>query len=224
MIRVLFAFLLAPFLVSILYGKAIIIAMIIMYPTTLIAALPLFFIFKELHFLNWWHVTLAGALCSVLFLLGSTFYFGNRFEDPLSTSYLFATGSGALIGLLFWFIGIYQNPLFPYIATKLPKNMLVVIPIAIFWLFLYLLVDLKFSNATIVSMAQYSQNSNSQMLKIKLDNGEIVDGFFLHSNFDEYHQVYVEGCYRVVRRWSTRQFRHTYEIVWTMSRNDCAKN
>lgn len=91
------------------------------YAFTLVIAIPIFFLFKRLRWLQWWHATAVGLFISAIFI----FFFiggGNPYHFEIY-GYGQALGFAAMgfsVGAVFWFIAIFRNEAFSYVPQHVP--------------------------------------------------------------------------------------------------------
>jgi asparagine N-glycosylation enzyme membrane subunit Stt3 len=116
MTRVVGAFLSAPFLVLLVGAfstgtqDGFLVAVMIAYPIALVFGVPLFFLFRWRGWLRWWQATIGGAVCAapfvLLYVLGAN---PMHVEKYGASNSMVLFGYGALIGLVFWAIGLAGN-------------------------------------------------------------------------------------------------------------------
>jgi len=95
-----------------------------------------FFVLRYLGWLQWWQVVLAGAFCSLPFILIYILVSGSYHVEiyGLANSLVFI-GLGGLVGVVFWWTSLFRNSRFPAVSRNVPLAMLLLIPIAfIGWL------------------------------------------------------------------------------------------
>ena len=129
--RVIFALFAAPALVSLAYGWGAFVA----YPLGLICAIlfggPMFILCRKQGWLDWWHCVIAGTLCAAPIIILFVFSVNPGYvarTGPIVS--LMLAASGAIAGLLFWWIGLFRNRRLHNPAASHPLTMLILIPIA----------------------------------------------------------------------------------------------
>ena len=95
------------------------------YGFTLVIAVPLFFLFRKLKWLQWWHAaavgSLAGAIFAWLLVSGANPY---HFEIYGYGQELEFIAIGFFIGAVFWVLALMGNEAYPYISSRFPKSLL----------------------------------------------------------------------------------------------------
>ncbi|MEM1260782.1 MAG: hypothetical protein AAGH76_00150 [Pseudomonadota bacterium] len=121
-----------PLIIAMYFGPYAGIAAPILLVITAVTALPLLLLLRHLQKLDWWHAVIAGAACS---LTAAYVYFsvGNpghtAFAGPSNTAlFLFLGVSGAAA---FWWLGVFRNEAFPFVSTKVPYRMAIMVPIVL---------------------------------------------------------------------------------------------
>src|SRR5579862_3783242 len=133
--RAYIALLLAPLLVSGIFGIGALVAFPLMLLMTCVVALPLLLWLKRIERLNWWIAVLGGAVSALVYILVNTLTpltYGvtpdvDRLIDSNNIAYL---GLGMLTGFVFWWIGIFRNAAFPFVSRRFPVSALIVLPLA----------------------------------------------------------------------------------------------
>lgn len=125
--RVIAGFFFAPFFGSVLFSVAFrsfdfgALALIVVYPVALLFGLPMFFLFRWRGWLQWWQVSLGGALCAMPFV---TTYFAGANQMHVEryglTNAAVLIGCGATISLIFWGIAIAGNRALTLVGADTP--------------------------------------------------------------------------------------------------------
>jgi len=121
-----------PLFLSLGFGPLAVIALPVMLVVVAIVALPIFLILRKWGKLDWWHVVLAGGVCT---LIAAWSYFGSGnplytdFAGPSNTARFLAiglTGSAA-----YWWLGIFRNREFLFVSKGPPYSMILVLPLVL---------------------------------------------------------------------------------------------
>jgi len=75
------------------------------YPSALLFGMPLYLLLRHVIRLRWWHAIAGGFICSLPGWFASSYPFsGGYFERQGVFDFVLIATSGALSGLIFWFI------------------------------------------------------------------------------------------------------------------------
>jgi hypothetical protein len=180
--RIYAGFLFAPLIVTvatcILSGETGILLFLPMlgfaYAFTLVVAVPLYFLFRKLRWLRWWHAALVGLLVGALFAVliadGSNPY---HLEIYGYGQELRLLAIGFFVGALFWVIAIFRNDAFPYVPKGFPIALLVT-GIVLLATTLLLLNSYRTTDTQGEIMAVLPAVQGKPMLQVKLQTGAIV--------------------------------------------------
>jgi hypothetical protein len=202
--RALAALFLAPILGGLVYGYFAIIAIPVMVATAALVALPLFFLLRRLHWLQWWVVSGAGALCSLAFAL--LYWFTSppyHVEYTGARNVLFFVGNGTLVGLLFWWIGIFRNGAFTFVSRGMPISMVMMIPLAGVALWMHERLEPHMVDGRVSGPEQ------SGRIQLRLADGMVIQAR-LPADFEK--QAVVGQCVVLSERWSITQLEKLYFI------------
>lgn len=200
--RVLVAIVIAPVFGALFFGSVVIFSIPVMLGSAIFFALPLFFLLRKFKWLQWWHALAAGIICSLPFTIlywavAPTYHF--EYAGLLNSLQLVATG--ALVGVLFWWIGIFRNPAFPYVSPRPPKGMLVLLPVALLgaW-YIHMLEphDSKGRVLDVLESPSYSTHTYGRV-SMRLQDGKRVVGL-LPEGLDVPTPVGL--CFSLSERWS----------------------
>jgi hypothetical protein len=117
MVRVVVSFVLAPLLVSMIYGPmGLVVVLPIVLLITALVATPLFFLFRWRGWLKWWQVGLAGLICGVMFSTLFGWPSPERLDDFGVQDALNFGGVVMLIAIVFWWLvrSAYESVLAPH--------------------------------------------------------------------------------------------------------------
>ena len=125
--RVLIALILAPLLVSSVFGIFALLAFPWMLLMTFVVALPLLLLFKRIERLNWWIAVMGGAICAIGYITLNTvapLSYGVAPDADLliNSNNIAFLGLGMLTGFVFWWIGIFKNAAFPFVSRRFPPK------------------------------------------------------------------------------------------------------
>ncbi len=222
MTRAWIAIILAPTIVGIaLFGIFALIAVPIMVVITATIAVPLFLLFKRMQRLNWWHAFLSGAFCGVCYVLLDMLLSGPSWREPLTSNNVLYVGLGALIGIVFWWMGLFRNPSFPFVSRGFPFSFLLIIPIAIGGVLLNKSLRPTFHQGRVISISkQASGASLGGLATVRLSGGTTVDAEFHESWMDA---TIVGKCFHLSEGWSTLRLRRIYSLDSQLGGdvNDC---
>ena len=217
--RVAVAFVLAPLLVSLLFGWP---GMLLVLPfalaITALVATPLFFFVRRRGWLKWWQVGLAGLLCGVIFtLLVDAASPGRLDAFGLEDALLFG-GVGTLIAIVFWWLAVYRNSTFPGVPRSVPYGMLVLIPITVLGVLLHRSFYITFADGRIVAV---TGEAPSRQVTVRLSNGAVVETSLLRDSRPT--GVLMNQCWHLMNHWSATRFKRVYslEAPFGGGVNDC---
>jgi len=130
--RALIALFVAPLLVSLMFGVFALLAFPVMVVVTVVLALPLFFLLRKAQWLRWWHAVLAGSLCGLCFAAANTLgVYGGTLDRLVNSNNVYFVGLGALVGFVYWWLGIFRNPSFPFVPSSFPWSVALLIPVVV---------------------------------------------------------------------------------------------
>lgn len=115
MIRLIFAFVLAPLVGSLAIWAAkgslhsLKVSSLIAYSMALIFWLPMLLVLRRRQWLKWWQVTLGGLLGAIVLILLYRLVSPDHFEKFGAFNSLLFAGGGMLVGIAFWSVGIAGN-------------------------------------------------------------------------------------------------------------------
>jgi hypothetical protein len=210
MLRALGTLLLAPLLVGLLFGVYAFVAMPIMLAVAVAMALPLFLILRHYRWLQWWHACAAGALCGLAF---AALYWNTsspyHIEFTGVQNALFFVGVGTLVGLVFWWLGIFRNRVFPYVSPQLPKSMLTLLPIMLGGVWLYEMLEPQLVEGRVLSILEPAQTipERSGKVTLRLTNGSIVVASLPKGLANPSP---VNACFSLSERWSATLLEKVY--------------
>ncbi len=211
--RVWVAFFLAPLVASLSFGIFALIAYPLMLVITIAFAVPLFFILKRMQWLNWWHALLAGATCGATYFILDALLRGWFRVDRIATqNNVMYVGLGAGIGILYWWIGIFRNPAFPYISPRFPKAFLLIVPIVAVLFVLHQSLHFQVDQGRAVQILHEPTNELDQdgRLIVRLTSGAEVEADYGTT----WPRQMVEGkCVHVTERWSVLRNRRVWEVA-----------
>lgn len=217
--RALIALFLAPTLVSALYGVPGLIALPFLLFITALVALPLFFAMRRAQLLQWWHALLAGTFCGMCVVV-LDLLFGRDLDRLINANNVYFVGLGSFIGLVYWWIGIFRNPSFPFVRRDFPIGMVGLVPALLAGIYIYQSVRLENYTGRVVAVLQEPNASKQGKVSLQLTNGSLVEAD-LEGGWPR-EQV-IGKCFQVVNRWSTLRFRRVYSLVSRFggNGNDC---
>ncbi len=204
--RVVLAFVLAPLLVSLLFGPIGFAVLPIAWIMTVVVALPLFLLFKKLGWLRWWHAALAGLLSGVIFSVLFNADNPARLDAFGIDDALNFGGVGTLIALVFWWLGLYRNAALPAVPPSLPYTMLVLIPLVIGGVWLHRSFNPTFVDGRIVGV---KGEPPSREITVRLSNGVVVETQF-HDSWPSAQLM--NQCWHLMNHWSTWRFERVYSL------------
>ena len=211
MVRAWFAIILAPTIVGIaLFEILALIAVPIMLVITVTIAVPLFLLFKRMQRLTWWHAFLSGAFCGLCYVLLDILLSGPSWREPLTSNNVLYVGLGALIGTLFWWIGIFRNHSFPFVGRGFPLSFLLVIPIAVGGVLLNKSLRPTFHQGRVISISKEANGaSRGGVATVRLSAGTNIEAEFHES----WMGASIEGkCFHLQEGWSTLRLRRSYSL------------
>lgn len=223
--RTFIALVLAPLLVSCLFGIFALWAFPMMLVVTFVIALPLTLWFKHIRRLNWWIALVGGVICALCYIAFNSLTplaYGvapnfDRLVNSNSASYL---GLGMLTAFVFWWIGIFRNTAYPFVPRRFPFGALLAIPLILGcgWLNRSLMETYDQGRVTHIDVLP-TKNQLPGEATVQLTHGPLV-----HADLSETWMADFDGrCVHVEHRWSTHRFRRIYEVnsLFGGNVNDC---
>ena len=209
MLRVSLALLIAPLIVSSIYGViGLVIVLPVMLLVTGVLAIPLLFVFRRRGWLRWWHAGLVGFVCGVIFLSLFALTVSPGWVDAYGLQSAMSFGGvGVATALLFWWLGLYRNRAFPEVPTSIPYGMLSVVPLAVVGFIVYRSLDPTPLQGRIVSV---SGEAPTRQTSVRLSSGSIVEVPF--TGDDRPASVLINQCWHLSKHWSTTRFRKVYSL------------
>lgn len=211
--RVWLAFILAPLVVSLSFGVFALITYPVMLAITFVFAVPLFFVLRRMHWLNWWHALLVGAACGAIYFILDAVLSGWFRVDRIATSNnVMCIGLGASVAILYWWIGIFRNPAFPYLNQRFPKAFLLVVPIAALLAMLHQSLQFHVDQGRVAKILQEPTNELDRdgRLIVRLSSGTSVEADYGKT----WPPEMIEGkCVHVMERWSIVRSRSVWEVA-----------
>ena len=213
--RVLIALILAPLLVSSVFGIFALLAFPWMLLMTFVVALPLLLLFKRIERLNWWIAVMGGAICAIGYITLNTvapLSYGVAPDADLliNSNNIAFLGLGMLTGFVFWWIGIFKNAAFPFVSRRFPLSALAAVPLAVSCVGLnhslrdtYAQGRVKFIDVPPTNTPRTGQAT------IRLTAGPVI-----HADLSNtWPSSMIQGrCVHVENRWSTLRFRRVYQV------------
>lgn len=222
--RALIALLGVPLLFSALFGIYAFIVLPFVLIITIVLALPLFYLLFRLRWLLWWHACIAGVLCSFVFIalywVVSPAY---HIEVYGVRSALFFIALGAVVSLTFWWAGVFNNAAFPFVPSRFPRSMLILIPVATLGAWLHQRLDLLPLEGRVIKILEHPQKmpERSGAVQLRLSDGSHVVARLPLSNQDPSP---VGQCFNLSVRWSITQTQKLYFLAnpkFDEQKNDC---
>jgi hypothetical protein len=214
--RTYIALLLAPLLVSAVFGIFALVAFPLMLLMTCVVALPLLLWLKRIERLNWWIAVTGGAVSALVYILLNTLTpltYGvtpdiDRLIDSNNIAYL---GLGMLTGFVFWWIGIFRNAAFPFVSRRFPVSALIVLPLAFGCAYLNHSLRGTYVQGRVTSIdVSPTQSYRTGQATIQLTAGPVIRADLSNT----WPSSMIQGrCVHVENRWSTLRFRRVYEVV-----------
>lgn len=210
--RALLALFIAPVLVSGVFGVGALVVLPFMLAITAVFALPLLFLLRRLSRLNWWHALLAGAFCGACFVTIDTLLsYGRNLDRLIDSNNVLFVGLGATVGLLYWWIGIFRNPAFPFVSRDVPRSMVLVLPLAMTGIRIHRAIEPSFYQGRVVAVLREALPvSETGQVSVRLSGGAMVQ-----ADYDGTWPVsMVQGrCFHLTNRWSTFRGHRVYELI-----------
>jgi hypothetical protein len=171
--RAIFAIFLASFFVSLPFidyymGAFWGLALFIILVTSLLIGIPALLILKWTKWNSWWHAVIIGGLVPQIFgIILSSIY-----------TFVFFTGLGMGAGLTVWLAGMFRNPTFMSVKTKIPRS-LVVTPFCLALTVIYLKALESEQVYGCITKYQLAENPTSwrySIITVVADNGDVFEG------------------------------------------------
>jgi hypothetical protein len=213
--RTLIALILAPLLVSSVFGIFALLAFPWMLLMTFVVALPLLLFFKRIERLNWWIAVMGGAICALGYITLNTIaplsYGVAPDADRLINSNNIAfLGLGMLTGFVFWWIGIFRNEAFSFVSRRFPLSALLAVPLAVACAGLNHSLRATYAQGRVMSIdVPPTRTPRTGQATIRLTAGPVI-----HADLSNtWPSLMILGrCVHVESRWSTLRFRRIYEV------------
>ena len=207
--RVWLAFFLAPVLVSVPFGLLGFIALYFVLLVTAITAVPLFFLFRRLRWLQWWHALAAGLLCAAGFIVFDAMMTPLGIDFLISASGITYLGWGALVGMLFWWIGIFRNPAFPFVPRGIPVSFVLVVPLFLAGFAAREALSMSFHQGRVLSISKPATDSEWGKATVQITGGTTLEADFTNT----WPQSMIVGkCFHLMNYWSTLRMRRVNEL------------
>jgi hypothetical protein len=181
-VRVYAGFLFSPIIVTtatcILSGGAGVLLFVPMlvftYAFTLVVAVPVFFLFRKLKWLQWWHAaavgSLVGAIFAWLFVSGGNPYHFEIYGYGQELEFL---AIGFFVGAVFWVMSVMGNEAFPYVPSRFPNSLLIaavlLLTATLLFPYAYKVSDTRGEITAVLPALQ-----GKPMLQVKLETGTSV--------------------------------------------------
>jgi hypothetical protein len=195
-----------------------------MLAVSLVVALPLFFVLRRLRWLHWWHSCLAGALCGLTF--AAVYWFSSpayHVEYIGVRNVLFFLGLGALVGLTFWWVGVFGNVAFPFVPSRFPLSMCVLAPAAAAGLWLHHRLEPHLVEGRVIAVVEQPQArpERSGTVQLRLQSGSLVAA---RLPMGLQTPSPVGQCFSLSERWSITQSQKLYFLhspKFSVGSDDC---
>jgi hypothetical protein len=133
---------------------------------------------------------------------------GLSWREPLTSNNVLYVGLGALIGTLFWWMGVFRNPSFPFVSRSFPLGFVLVIPLAIGGVLLNRWLQPIFHEGRVISIVEEAKGASHRGLAtVRLSAERTVEAEFSDDWIDE--RIVGKG-FHVSESWSTARFRRAY--------------
>ena len=222
--RALLALFLAPALVSAIHGFIAPVVLFFMWVVTTVLAVPLFFLFRRVGWLQWWHACLAGASCGLMFTAVYSLSLSAEYLEWSGTSMALGfAGTGALTGLVFWWLGLFRNRAFPEVGRHFPLAMLVLAPLSLVGYMAFGALEQRAHAGRLLEVAESPPGAaNTGRAKVRLKEGKVVETD-LSAEHLAYAKPRVGRCFHVMHGWSALKLRYAYYLVGEFGANgdDC---
>ncbi len=207
--RVIAALALAPVLVCLFFGwPGMLLALYFAWLVTAIVATPLFFFFRKRNWLRWWQVALAGLLSGVTFSILFAAPSLERLDAFGIQDALTFGGTGTMIAIVFWWLGLYRNSAFPSIPSSIPYGMIVLVPIMVLGVLWHQSFHPTFATGRIVAV---KGEVPSREVTVRLSNGSVIETAF--SRDTRPTAVLMNQCWHLMNYMSTYRFRRVYSLM-----------
>jgi hypothetical protein len=209
MARAAVAFLIAPLLISLLFGPGAVFAYPIMLAITVVVAMPLFVILQKFKLLNWWHAALSGAACSLCFVVYDIY----DIDVLISKNSISYVALGTLTGFIFWWIGIYKNPRFEFVPKAFPVSTLVLLPVIAIGVWIHQQLEYERLEGRVLAITDdnpYPIASNRCTAAVRLSSGQETLADFWGCDWPR--DSVINKCFHLDKRWSTLRFKYVYAV------------
>ena len=213
--RALIALVLAPLLVSGVFGIFALVALPFMLIISFAIGLPALLLMKRIQHLSWWAALLVGACCAFCFIMLNTlapltYGMPPNFDRMLDSNDVTFLGLGMLTAFVFWWMGIFRNTAFSFVDRRFPLTSLLVAPLAVACVMLNHSLQQTFSQGRVTAIdVPPTTNPMIGQATIQLTNGSVV-----HADLSNtWPAQMIDGrCVHVENRWSTLRFRRVYDV------------
>jgi hypothetical protein len=213
--RALIALVLAPLLVSGVFGIFALIAFPFMLLMAFAVALPLLFFFRRMGRLAWWHAVLSGAICAVCFIAFNalmTALTGIRpdIDQLVDSNNVAFIRLGMLTAFVFWWMGVFRNAAFPYVDRRFPVTVVLVVPLAVIFVYLNHSLRQTYHQGRVIDIVVTpTANPRSGQASVQLTGGGVIQADL--SNTWPTSMIR-KRCVHLEDRWSTLRFRRVYQV------------
>jgi len=213
--RALIALVLAPLLVSGIFGIFALIALPMMLLMSFALGLPALLLLKRFKCLTWWVALLVGACCALGFIMLNTlapltYGVAPNIDRVIDSNNITFLGLGMLAAFVFWWIGIFRNAAFPFVPRRFPLGALLVVPLALVCINLNHSLRQTFSQGRVTAI-DVAPTSNPMVgqATVHLTHGPVIQADLSNT----WPAEMIEGrCVHVEYRWSTLRFRRVYDV------------
>jgi hypothetical protein len=212
--RVWIAFFLAPLLVSAPFGVFGLIALYFLLLVTLVLAVPLFFLCRRMKWLQWWHALLAGLLCALCFVIFDAWMTPLKsplkFDQLISANNVIYLGWGVLVSVVFWWIGIFRNPAFPFVPRRPPISFVLVLPLFLAGFAVREGLAITHHQGRVLSIFAPATEPGLRKATVQLTGGPTMEA--------DVTDTWWEGadagkCVHLMNYWSTLRMRRVYKLL-----------
>ena len=213
--RALIALVMAPLIISSVFGIFALLAFPWMLLMTFVMALPLLLLFRRIGRLNWWMAVMSGATCALGYitlnaLVPLSYGVAPNADRLIDSNNIAFLGLGMLTGFVFWWIGIFKNSAFPFVSRRFPISALLVVPLALACAGLNHSLRATYTQGRVTSIdVPPTKTPRAGQATVRLTAGPVI-----HADLsDTWPSLMIQGrCVHVENRWSTLRVRRIYEI------------
>jgi hypothetical protein len=115
---------------------------------------------------------------------------------------------GTLIGLMFWWLGVFRNDTFPFVSASVPYSMLLVVPIALVGFQIHRSVGgVSFATGRVIEV---QGEPPERQVSVRLSDGRVIHTVL--RNDTRPTSVMLNQCWHLMNNWSVSNWGRGYSL------------